>query len=564
MLRDASVLAEHQLRAVDRLTLLLDRFGAAILADEPGLGKSFVAAEIARRAQLRGATVEAVIPASLAGQWGETLRTFSVSAEIMTHAALIGAAEPRLVPRLLLVDEAHAFRNPRTQRWTALARRSAGARLLLVTATPVCNSARDLEALLRLAVCDDALMDLGIPSIDLAFASYDAEALRVIISELVVRRDRHVLPAPLAFGELERQVIRTPPADSSVVAKISALRFPLVEGEALVRDFLLRRLESSAAAVLESLRRQRRFYERALECLASGRALPKREYRRAFAHEEDAAAFQTILFWELFVPGERSVGAAEIHESMRRIDELQLSIERLPAAKEERLLEICSEIEEPILLFTCWTATARSLANLLQRVRRVVVVTGRDRSNAASIAAFQRGAADILISTDVGAEGLNLQRAGVIIHYDLPWNPVRVEQRNGRAHRIGQRRRSVRAIYFLEAGHRGTVLQKMVAKNRTRRRLLRPSAEPPMLERLRTTLRPRVTGDAAVLALVSAAVRAGRRVPAVLERRLKAGLELILHELAADGLDRAKMQKLEELIALEPWAASRPVRFTPL
>ncbi|MGZ8851537.1 MAG: hypothetical protein ACXW3E_14585, partial [Thermoanaerobaculia bacterium] len=65
-------LADHQSAAVESLDRLLGRYGGAILADEPGLGKSFVAAEIARRHE----NVELIVPASLVAQWDETLRHF--------------------------------------------------------------------------------------------------------------------------------------------------------------------------------------------------------------------------------------------------------------------------------------------------------------------------------------------------------------------------------------------------------------------------------------------------------------------------------------------------------
>src|SRR5207237_4718720 len=53
--------------------------------------------------------------------------------------------------------------------------------------------------------------------------------------------------------------------------------------------------------------------------------------------------------------------------------------------------------------------------------------------------------ARILVSTDAGGEGLNLQFAHVVVNYDLPWNPMKIEQRIGRVDRIGQRSR-VRAF----------------------------------------------------------------------------------------------------------------------
>ncbi|HUP44404.1 MAG TPA: DEAD/DEAH box helicase [Thermoanaerobaculia bacterium] len=547
-MRDASRLAEHQLEAVELLLPLLDAHGGAILADEPGLGKSFVAAELARREEIGGGGVEAIVPASLVEQWSETFRRFGVRGRVLTHTALLNVAEEAPRRRLLIVDEAHAFRNPATQRFAALARRSAGARLLLVTATPVCNGPRDLEALLRLIVCDDALAGAGVPSIDVAFGGRDRETIGIIVSELVVRRDRTALPPPLAFGDLERRVVWTPEAGEGVTARIGALRFPLAGGEPLVRDFLQRRLESSEAALLESLRRQKRFYERALECLAAGRALPKRDYRRAFAHEEDAAAFQTVLFWELFVPASAAVDPAEIHDAMRAIDELRAAVERLPRAKERALLELCATVEEPMLIFTGWTATAISLANALRDVRRAVLVTGREWANGSAIEAFRRGAADILVSTDVGAEGLNLQRAGAVIHYDLPWNPVRLDQRNGRAHRIGQRRAAVRAIYFLPERHR--VLPVIARKNRTRRQILHGRGRARATLR---TIRARVAGDAAIVRFAAAAEKEGWSVPRELLRRHRAGVETLLATMAGSPFDEARLGHLKAVMALEPW-----------
>ena len=83
------MLAEHQQDAVARAIDIISRCGGVLLADEPGLGKSFIAAEVARRAERNGASIEAIVPASLVGQWNETLRRFGVSANIVTHDAII-------------------------------------------------------------------------------------------------------------------------------------------------------------------------------------------------------------------------------------------------------------------------------------------------------------------------------------------------------------------------------------------------------------------------------------------------------------------------------------------
>lgn len=514
------MLAEHQVEAVARCLDLLRTRGGVILADDVGLGKSFVAAEVMKQF----AEVDLIVPAALVEQWREL-----VGVAPLTHDALV---RDRFVPRpreaLVVVDEAHAFRNPRTQRYAALARRTAGARVLLVTATPVCNSVGDLESLLRLIARDDLLADLGVPSIDAAFGMRDAPAIEVIVGALVIRRDRSVLPPSLQFGELERRVIRHPVLDASV---IDELRFPLVGEHAILRRFLWRRLESSEAALAESVRRQLRFYDRALACIAAGRALPKRDYRRAFAHEEDRDAFQEVLFWELFAPpGEADPNA--VREEVARLERLLEQLRDSPCIKRRMLQELLTS--EPTLIFTGSAATARDLGDALH----CAVVTSRERNRDAVLRLFKEGKLDVVVSTDMAAEGLNLQRAGVIVHYDIPWNPVKLDQRNGRAHRIGQQRERVRAIYFLPESRETRIVETIARKNRVRRRALHTREAQTHVP----TLRPRLTGNAAFLKLAER-----WELPDSLARRQKAGIEQLMQEMATEYLDQGR---IDELIAL--------------
>src|SRR5687768_17389713 len=221
------MLAAHQTGAAARALDLLSRYGGVLLADDVGLGKSFVAAEVMRRFV---GECELIVPAALVTQWRETLAQFELEARILTHDGLAGDPFlPTPARRLVVVDEAHAFRNPRTQRYAALARRTAGARVMLVTATPVCNSAADLEALLRLMARDDLRSDAGVPSIDVAFATRGRALIGWIVAGLVIRRDRSVLPDELRFGALGRRVILHPVLDLRV---IDELRFPLIGGHA--------------------------------------------------------------------------------------------------------------------------------------------------------------------------------------------------------------------------------------------------------------------------------------------------------------------------------------------
>jgi superfamily II DNA or RNA helicase len=527
------VLAEHQLEAAARAVELLRTRGGLLLADEVGLGKSFVAAEVMRRI---GVDSELIVPAALVEQWRETLAQFELDARVLTHDGIVSDRFMSLaLRRLVVVDEAHAFRNPRTQRYAALARRTAGARVLLVTATPVCNSIGDLEALVRLIARDDLLADAGVPSIDAAFAMRDLAAIDAVVNALVIRRDRSVLPPELRFGELQRSVIRHPvPA----LPRIDELRFPLVGEHALLRRFLRRRLESSEAALIESLRRQLRFYDRALSAIAAGRSLPKRDYRQLFAREEDRDAFQEVLFWEMFAPPACEVDPSLVREEMTRLESLVAETRMSACEKRSMLVELVANAREPMLIFTGAVATARDL----QSVLKCGLVTSRERSRDAVLRAFRAGRIDVVVSTDLAAEGLNLQRAGVVVHYDLPWNPVKLDQRNGRAHRIGQTRSSVRAVYFVPESRETGILEIITRKNRVRRRILAPRV--PSFGDIRPTLGARLTSDCAYARLRAATDLA---LPGILARRHKAGIEQWMEEMSRHYLDQ---QRLDDLVAV--------------
>lgn len=97
---------------------------------------------------------------------------------------------------------------------------------------------------------------------------------------------------------------------------------------------------------------------------------------------------------------------------------------------------------QKIIVFTEFVATQEYLQNILiGRGYAVSVLNGSMSIDERNIALQDfRDRANIFISTDAGGEGLNLQFSNIIINYDLPWNPMKIEQRCGRADRIGQKR----------------------------------------------------------------------------------------------------------------------------
>ena len=533
-------LAPHQREAVERVVALLQSCGGALLADDVGLGKSFVAAAVAARTN---AHVEVIAPAGLLAQWEETLDAFGVEARITTHDRVLSEPfTPQIeTDRLIIVDEAHAFRNPQTQRYDALARRSIGARLLLVTATPICNAADDLQALISLIAADDSLRARGVASIETAFAERREEEIAVVLDAMVIRRGREVLDDRFHFGALKRSVVRYQLPRCS----IDDLRFPLLaSSSSLLQMVLWRRLESSEAALLESLRRQKRFYERALDCLASGRTLTRRDYRMAFDDEE---TYQEILFWELFATEAARIQASEIEEELARLNIVRGEIEATPRTKAALI-----RVSDPTLIFTSAIATATDLYTTLSHICNAGLITSHQAKPLDAIGAFQRGSLDVLIATDLAAEGLNLQRAATVVHYDMPWNPVKLDQRNGRAVRIGQTRPAVRAIYFVPRGRRTRIVKTIASKNRVRRALL-SGAPPPSAASTQSLLAlPARISKTASAAMLSSALRAALiDPPPAIHRRYRAGMERLLAEMAHEYIDAHRVSDLTALIERE-------------
>ena len=103
---------------------------------------------------------------------------------------------------------------------------------------------------------------------------------------------------------------------------------------------------------------------------------------------------------------------------------------------------------------------------------------------------FREGEADLLLCTDAAAEGLNFQFCGALINYDMPWNPMRVEQRIGRIDRLGQAHSAIRIVNL---HYEGTVETDVYRALRTRINLFEAVVGPlqPILARL-----PRTIADA--------------------------------------------------------------------
>ena len=163
--------------------------------------------------------------------------------------------------------------------------------------------------------------------------------------------------------------------------------------------------------------------------------------------------------------------AAHRAEEVREIDRLIQMLDRMPS--ETKLEHVLRAINDEltrttqVIVFTQYTDTMDNLRDHLRPTygSELGCYSGRggerwmpETQTWAGMSKdrlqreFSEGSIRVLVCTDAAAEGLNLQNCGSMFNYDMPWNPMKVEQRIGRIDRIGQRRREVRVKHFMYEG----------------------------------------------------------------------------------------------------------------
>lgn len=437
------------------LKLLREFNATALLADEVGLGKTITTGMVIKEGIVRGLLNKIVIltPPSLVDQWVSEMREkFGIEFKIIENPedwetsdyAIASIDRVKIYDQnnlafrhapahkqpwdLVIVDEAHKLKERNTVRWRFVDRLQKR-RFLLLTATPFQNDLLELYNLLH-------LLKRGHLGTIKEFRK----------NFLYKGNKRHPLN-PLELKEkLEEVMVRRKREETGISYKP---RIPKI-------------------VTVELSQKEKMIYENTVRLL-------KEYYYKASGSQING---QLIVF--AILPKITS-SSASAKESLKKIVENETYHEHTRAfaqgilndyeeiekdTKIETLVNLVKEIrtrseDEKILIYTRHPTTLRYIVEKLQPqgLKIIEFMGGLDREEKSRrIDSFKRGEADILISTDTGAEGLNFQFCRNLINYDLPWNPMSVEQRIGRLDRIGQKRE----MYIYSFATKGTMEEYVV------------------------------------------------------------------------------------------------------
>lgn len=429
-----------------RLVGAVSEFGGALLAEPVGTGKTWIA--LGAAAALTHRPVACLVPARLESQWRDVAVRTGVPLVIGTHERASRGRLPEAAD-LVIVDESHHLRNQSIHRYAHVARWLTGRRAILLSGTPVINRLDDVLHQLALVLHDDALALHGIPSVA---ALRDADALPDATARVVIRSPAG---AALPTRHLVRVQHRASRALAGIMRRLDALAISDDPGiRALVRLAFTRAAASSPAALAASLRRYALLLANHADAKAAGCTMSRDALRRWTGADGE----QTV-FWPL--TGGDSATATLTLADLDPVTELARAVSALRPESDPKARALDSLVADQrrTLVFTVARETVGWLRRALGYHRTAwcaggdagIGMTRRPREEVLRLfgpAGTGEPAPALLISTDVAAEGLDLQRAERVVHYDLPWTPARMEQRDGRAVRLDASTPDVEVVRF--------------------------------------------------------------------------------------------------------------------
>jgi superfamily II DNA or RNA helicase len=428
------------------------RHGATriLIADAVGLGKTIQAGAILMELARRSASFRALVlvPAGLRDQWTSELTTHFSMPTIWADAAWLRSSASERPPGinpwslpgtyvashdfvkrpeslrpledvywdLLVVDEAHAATSGTDRRTAIHAIACRAVRVVLLTATPHRADPPEFAALCR---------------IGRTHAS-EGPALLFARSKGAVdgARQRKSLVLPVAPSEAEGRMHRLLERYSAEVWKESGVRQD--DRARLVSIILRKRALSSAGSLASSVRRR-------LELLSAARIQEAEQLNLPLGDEDpldDEEPLSALAVPGLADPRRERRWLAALAEAARTAARAE--------TKARSLLRLLNRVQEPVIVFTEYRDTLSRLQRQIAATGRSIVVLhgGMSPPERHRVPYSLAAGAKTLLATDAAAEGLNLHHhCRLVVHYELPWNPERLEQRAGRVDRIGQARR---------------------------------------------------------------------------------------------------------------------------
>jgi SNF2 family DNA or RNA helicase len=457
---DANTIKElpHQIDVAQRV-LRRPMGGRAILADEVGLGKTIEAGIILKELTVRGLARRVLIitPAALVEQWRSELETkfferFDTPAEprawrqvtrgVVSYDRAISARHAKEILRhrwdLVIVDEAHKAKNERAARYKFLQHLERNY-ILLLTATPLQNNLRELYNLVTLLRPGQLgtwteFRELHVARGD-ARTPKDPEALKELTSQVMIRTRRSSVADSLDLPPRRpsHPQVRLMPAEAKLYAEVvSFLRALYGEG------FVQRSQEEEEQ---DRTRRKRR----------TGKGIFQLELvrlcqRLCSSSRALADSLETLAKGELLTRDYRA--------KARALAKAAAKVTR--HGKLVALEQVLDEHPDRVIVFSEHLPTLDLIADRVKKLGRIpIIYKGALTSPAREkrLAEFKADERAVLVATRAGTEGLNLQFCNVLVNYELPWNPMVVEQRIGRIHRIGQKREA----HIINLAAEGTV-----------------------------------------------------------------------------------------------------------
>lgn len=500
----------HQIEAVYHVILRNPRV-RFLLADDPGAGKTIMAGLLLKELKYRRLVERTliVVPGHLKEQWlremkerfGEAFTIVDRPVMSATWGRNIWQDQPQIIASmdfakqeevlgalaethwdLIIVDEAHkmaAYRYgekvEKTERYR-LGERLARLThfLLFLTATPHSGDPENFRLLLNLlepdlfanvALLEEAVQNRETPLF--------LRRLKEDMKDLEGRPlfpPRYVFTRPYRLSDAEKRLYNavTDYVEKSFNKALASEK----RNVAFALLILQRRLASSVRAARRSLERRKKRLE---ELLKLGSWLAKSETIDEESLEDSPEAERLEQEEELLERLTAAETREELQQEIDKLDELiRLAREAERQEVETKLQELREVMQsrqlqstgEKLLVFTESRETLDYLAEKLSAWGYTVVTLHGAMNLDDRIRAEQefRESAQVMVSTEAGGEGINLQFCALMVNYDIPWNPNRLEQRMGRIHRYGQQKEVY--IYNLVATdtREGKVLEALLRK----------------------------------------------------------------------------------------------------